>query len=190
MRYGGRYILPRRVTENDVLTDNQFTMVAVEPTASKTQRAFAASDNLVAVCLKYKLNWNENLMTEMLFLFFFCFRIFIIFSLISAEPGSNAEYRACLLAPLQVFSVQDGTMIKYVKNLHVRPISALLFFNPLKYLITGCKDGCSTHLVLFKTHTHTHNVSFTLSNVIVIEHQGNLNELLRTVLMCVCAMYS
>lgn len=70
MRYGGRYILPRRVTENDVLTDNQFTMVAVEPTASKTQRAFAASDNLVAVCLKYTLNWNENLMTELLFLFF------------------------------------------------------------------------------------------------------------------------
>ena len=34
-------------------------------------------------------------------------------------------------------------MIKRKTNLHVRRITAMLFFNPLKYLITAAKDGSS-----------------------------------------------
>jgi hypothetical protein len=42
-----------------------------------------------------------------------------------------------------VYNVFEGSQIEHRKELHVRPITALTFFNPKKYLITGAMDGCS-----------------------------------------------
>lgn len=44
---------------------------------------------------------------------------------------------------LQVYSVLEGELLVHRKELHVRTITAMTFFNPLKYLITGAQDGCS-----------------------------------------------
>ena len=39
----------------------------------------------------------------------------------------------------------EGRLLVHRKELHVRPITAITFFNPLKYLITGAMDGCSKY---------------------------------------------
>ena len=49
----------------------------------------------------------------------------------------------CLCACVQVYNVYEGRLLVHRKELHVRPITAITFFNPLKYLITGAMDGCS-----------------------------------------------
>lgn len=36
-----------------------------------------------------------------------------------------------------------GRLLKEANDLHSRPISSLLFFNPLQYFITGARDGSS-----------------------------------------------
>ena len=43
----------------------------------------------------------------------------------------------------QVFLLASNQLISEGKSLHSRPISAILFFRPLTYLITGAKDGSS-----------------------------------------------
>ena len=43
----------------------------------------------------------------------------------------------------QVFNVYDGKLLARRRELHVRTITALLHFNPLKYLLTAAKDGTS-----------------------------------------------
>ncbi|XP_064640581.1 WD repeat-containing protein 97-like [Lineus longissimus] len=60
-----------------------------------------------------------------------------------------------------VFSTQECRLLSYHRDLHTRPISAAMFFNPLKYLITGAKDGSikiwdeTFHLKLvFVGHSH------------------------------------
>ncbi|XP_052231228.1 WD repeat-containing protein 97-like isoform X3 [Dreissena polymorpha] len=40
-----------------------------------------------------------------------------------------------------VYNVFEGKLLSYKKNLHERDITALTFFNPLKYLVTGALDG-------------------------------------------------
>ncbi|XP_060556270.1 WD repeat-containing protein 97-like [Ruditapes philippinarum] len=40
-----------------------------------------------------------------------------------------------------VYNVFDGKQLSYRKDLHERDITAMTFFNPLKYLITGALDG-------------------------------------------------
>lgn len=37
-----------------------------------------------------------------------------------------------------------GRLLKEATDLHSRPISSLLFFHPLQYIITGARDGSST----------------------------------------------
>ena len=50
--------------------------------------------------------------------------------------------------PLQVFHVGDCLLTGYHRDLHPRPITAAIFFNPMKYLITGAKDGCSKRSII------------------------------------------
>ncbi|ESO96593.1 hypothetical protein LOTGIDRAFT_239300 [Lottia gigantea] len=40
-----------------------------------------------------------------------------------------------------VYNLHHGQLLTQRKDLHVRPITAITFFNPLKYLITGALDG-------------------------------------------------
>jgi hypothetical protein len=46
---------------------------------------------------------------------------------------------------LQIFNVFEGKEIDQRLHLHDRDISALTFFNPLKYLITAAIDGSSKY---------------------------------------------
>ena len=46
---------------------------------------------------------------------------------------------------LQVFLLSSGKLLTDLPDLHPRPITALLFFRPLKLLITAAKDGASEH---------------------------------------------
>ena len=52
---------------------------------------------------------------------------------------------------LQVFTVSDTQFDTWKKNLHQREITALIFFNPLKYLITGAADGSSKLIMTYVT---------------------------------------
>ncbi len=49
---------------------------------------------------------------------------------------------------LQVVNLHEGNVLEVRRELHVRRITALLFFNPLKYLVTAAKDGSSKTIVL------------------------------------------
>ncbi|CAH1779292.1 unnamed protein product [Owenia fusiformis] len=62
--------------------------------------------------------------------------------LVLEETASRAQ--KCFAANgtnVAVVNVFSGKVLDYKKELHVRNITAMLFFNPLKYLITASKDG-------------------------------------------------
>ena len=42
-----------------------------------------------------------------------------------------------------MYHLVTGRLLKEANDLHSRPISSLLFFNPLQYFITGARDGSS-----------------------------------------------
>ncbi|XP_052816853.1 uncharacterized protein LOC128243253 isoform X2 [Mya arenaria] len=46
-----------------------------------------------------------------------------------------------VLNSVVVYNVYDGKQLSYRKNLHERDITAMTYFNPLKYLVTGALDG-------------------------------------------------
>ena len=48
----------------------------------------------------------------------------------------------------QVFTVTDTNFSTWRKNMHQREITSMLFFNPLKYLITGSHDGSSMYHIV------------------------------------------
>ncbi|XP_041453812.1 WD repeat-containing protein 97-like isoform X10 [Lytechinus variegatus] len=87
-RYGAKHLVPQKVIRDSFLSQDTFTMLAVENTASRAQRCFAVCESNIAV-----------------------------------------------------FNLHDGVMLEYKRNLHVRKITSILFFNPLKYLVTGARDG-------------------------------------------------
>ncbi|ELT93743.1 hypothetical protein CAPTEDRAFT_227356 [Capitella teleta] len=88
-RYGSRHLLPRKTSTEGLGGDQPpFHLLVLEETASRSQKAYAANDHVIA---SYNLN--------------------------------------------------TGELLTIRKELHTRPLTALLFFNPLKYLITGAKDG-------------------------------------------------
>ena len=41
----------------------------------------------------------------------------------------------------------EGNQLCYGRNLHEREITAMTFFNPLKYLVTGALDGTSKYWI-------------------------------------------
>lgn len=43
-----------------------------------------------------------------------------------------------------MYHLVTGRLLKEATDLHSRPISSLLFFHPLQYIITGARDGSST----------------------------------------------
>jgi len=48
-----------------------------------------------------------------------------------------------VITPLQEFTVSSTEFVTWKKNMHSREITAMMFFNPLKFLITGAYDGSS-----------------------------------------------
>ena len=44
----------------------------------------------------------------------------------------------------QVYHLSSGRLLNDLSDLHVRPISALLFFRPMKLFLTAARDGTST----------------------------------------------
>ncbi|KAK7114553.1 WD repeat-containing protein 97-like isoform X2 [Littorina saxatilis] len=67
-----------------------------------------------------------------------------MFSIMVLEETASRSQRMffALTNGVVVYNVYQGKMLEHHKELHVRPISAITFFNPLKYLITGAMDGC------------------------------------------------
>ncbi|XP_022106675.1 WD repeat-containing protein 97-like isoform X2 [Acanthaster planci] len=79
-----------------------------------------------------------------------------IFTMIALEKTASRAQRCFAVhdAGVAIFNLYEGRLLSYKKNLHVRNITSLLFFNPLKHLITGARDGSikvwddSWHLLL------------------------------------------
>ncbi|KAL4234275.1 hypothetical protein ACF0H5_005926 [Mactra antiquata] len=65
-----------------------------------------------------------------------------------------------------VYNVFDGKQLSYKKNLHERAITALAFFNPLKYLITGALDGT---IKIWDNKWHV--------QMVFVGHTGTINAL-------------
>ncbi|XP_033117217.1 WD repeat-containing protein 97-like isoform X2 [Anneissia japonica] len=65
------------------------------------------------------------------------------FTLLALEDTASRAQRcfAVCNTGVAVFNLFEGALQSYKKDLHARAISSLLFFNPLKYLITAALDG-------------------------------------------------
>nr|CAB3258861.1 WD repeat-containing protein KIAA1875-like [Phallusia mammillata] len=87
-RYGNRYMIPHKIITEGLTCRDVFEKMALENTASRSQRCYAACGTAVAV-----------------------------------------------------FNLHEASLLAYKKDLHVRNITSLLFFNPLKHIITGSRDG-------------------------------------------------
>ncbi|XP_048253419.1 WD repeat-containing protein 97-like isoform X2 [Haliotis rufescens] len=66
-----------------------------------------------------------------------------MFSMIVLEETASHTQRAFLACGLGVvvYNLYEGKMLAHRKELHRRTITAMTFFNPLKYLVTGAQDG-------------------------------------------------
>lgn len=58
-------------------------------------------------------------------------------------PGNAQRVFAAIGCSLKVFMMLTGKPMEYLKDIHTRPISAILFFRPLRLLLTASKDGSS-----------------------------------------------
>ncbi|XP_048765698.2 WD repeat-containing protein 97-like isoform X2 [Ostrea edulis] len=87
-RYGARHLIPRKMNKITFTTDNAFSHLVLEETASRQQRCYLSHGKDVVV-----------------------------------------------------YNVFEGNQLTMKKDLHERMITGMTFFNPLKYLITGAKDG-------------------------------------------------
>lgn len=56
-------------------------------------------------------------------------------------PGRAQRCFAAVRCGIKVFLLSSGKLLTDLPDLHLRPITALLFFRPLKLLITAAKDG-------------------------------------------------
>ena len=65
-----------------------------------------------------------------------------------------------------VYSLENGTVFEYKRNLHLSHLTAILYFNPLKLLITAASDGT----------IKAWNTDWTLRRVLV-GHTGSINSL-------------
>ncbi|XP_064610519.1 uncharacterized protein LOC135474835 [Liolophura sinensis] len=88
------------------------------------------------------------------------------FTCLVLEPTASRSQRCFLALDSGVveYSVYDGHFVAHYKDLHSRRITALTFFNPLKYLVTAAKDGCIkvwdktvSVVMVFVTHTDAVN---------------------------------
>ncbi len=62
-------------------------------------------------------------------------------------PGNAQRVFAALGCSLKVFLMVSGKPLEYLKDIHTRPISAMLFFRPLRLLLTASKDGSSMSMI-------------------------------------------
>ena len=62
---------------------------------------------------------------------------------ISIGNGIRDVGRCHFLYIMQVFDVSAGALLTYKLNLHSRHITAIVYFSPLRYLLTAAKDGTS-----------------------------------------------
>ena len=58
-----------------------------------------------------------------------------------ATVSESLLRRRC--SALQVHQLSSGKLLADLPDLHSSPVSALLFFRPLRLLLTGSKDGTS-----------------------------------------------
>ena len=58
-------------------------------------------------------------------------------------PGNAQRVFASIECSVKIFMMVNGKPLEYLKDIHTRPITALLFFRPLRLLLTGAKDGSS-----------------------------------------------
>lgn len=65
------------------------------------------------------------------------------FSIIALEDSASQAQRAFLAngRSVAIFNLFSGSLLSYRHYLHDRSITALLFYNSLKYLVTAAKDG-------------------------------------------------
>ncbi|XP_055955273.1 WD repeat-containing protein 97 [Patella vulgata] len=66
-----------------------------------------------------------------------------MFNMMVLEDTASQSQRLYLAidSGVVVFNIHHGKMLLHKKDLHVRSITALTFFNPLKYVVTGALDG-------------------------------------------------
>ncbi|XP_033626173.1 WD repeat-containing protein 97-like isoform X4 [Asterias rubens] len=66
-----------------------------------------------------------------------------VFTMIALEKTASRAQRCFAVhdTGVAVFNLYEGKLLSYKKNLHVRNITSILFFNPLKHLVTGARDG-------------------------------------------------
>ena len=58
-------------------------------------------------------------------------------------PGKAQRCFAAVGGGVKVFLMNSGKLLTSLEELHLRPITALMFFRPLRLLITAAKDGAS-----------------------------------------------
>lgn len=62
-------------------------------------------------------------------------------------PGNAQRVFAGIGCSVKVFLMVSGKPLEYLKDIHTRPITAILFFRPLRLLLTGAKDGSSEQIM-------------------------------------------
>ncbi|KAK2192806.1 hypothetical protein NP493_22g03013 [Ridgeia piscesae] len=65
------------------------------------------------------------------------------FNILALEqtPSKAQRLFAAEHTTIKVFNLREGKLLSTQTQLHVRKITAMIFFNPLKFLVTGSKDG-------------------------------------------------
>ena len=58
-------------------------------------------------------------------------------------PGKAQRCFAVLDTGVKVYLMSSGKLLASLEDLHSRTISAILFFRPLRLLITAARDGAS-----------------------------------------------
>ena len=67
-------------------------------------------------------------------------------------PGKAQRCFAAVGSGVKIFLMSSGKLLVNLEELHSRPISALMFFRPLRLVITAAKDGISEYtLIMYST---------------------------------------
>ncbi|CAK8684815.1 unnamed protein product [Clavelina lepadiformis] len=98
----------------------------------------AGPGNVVTWCFRYGNRYliPHRVITEGLT----CKDTFDKITLENTQSNSQRCYAVCGTG-VAVFNLFHASLLIYKKDLHVRNITSILFFNPLKYIVTGSRDG-------------------------------------------------
>ena len=78
-------------------------------------------------------------------------------------PGRAQRCFAAVGCGIRVYQLCSGRLLSSQSSLHHCPLSAILFFRPLRLLATADCDGASEAVSLPPSHTHTHTLTHSLS---------------------------